>query len=310
MRAAHAIVGAGSGGWIWGVRHTYECPVRWADMDMLRHVNNVTYVDYLQEARIDMFLAHPEFTGGEDLAEGVVVVRHELDFVAPLVFRSQPVLVDAWISEVRAASFTMSYEVYDVVTSDEGGSGRRVYLRASSVLAPFVFASERPRRITDLEREVLTRYLEPHEQRAPVAAAGSSRHVYPLRVRWSDVDAYGHVNNVKYIEYFQEARIRYLTHLQDGPGLGSIVVARTDVDYRRPILFRREPYEVHSWISHVGRSSFAIAAEIRDPSSGTDGRPVLASGRVVAVGFDPETQRSAVLAPEQRARLLAELEAR
>ena len=29
------------------VRHTYECPVRWADMDMLGHVNNVTYVDYL-----------------------------------------------------------------------------------------------------------------------------------------------------------------------------------------------------------------------------------------------------------------------
>jgi len=41
------------------VRHTSQCPVRWADMDMLRHINNVSYVDYLQEARIDMFTAHP-----------------------------------------------------------------------------------------------------------------------------------------------------------------------------------------------------------------------------------------------------------
>lgn len=283
------------------MRHTYECPVRWADMDMLQHVNNVTYVDYLQEARIDMFMAHPEFTGGEDLAEGVVVVRHELDFVAPLVFRSRPVLVDAWISEIRAASFTMSYEVYD----EQPGGGRHVYLRASSVLAPFVFASERPRRISRDERAVLERYLEPAGERRPVVSAGGSRHAYPLRVRWSDVDAYRHVNNVKYIEYFQEARIRYMMRLhQEGDTFGEIVVARTDVDYRRPVLFRLEPYEVHSWISHVGTTSFVIAAEIRD------GDEVLASSRVVAVGFDRSTQRAAPLKPDHRARLVEELDAR
>src|SRR3954447_12099836 len=99
-------------------------------MDMLQHVNNVTYVDYLQEARIDMFTSHPEFRGGEELGEGVVVVRHELEFRAPLTFRSRPVLVDSWITEIRAASFTMAYEVYDVSPAGE----RTVYLRASSVL--------------------------------------------------------------------------------------------------------------------------------------------------------------------------------
>ena len=284
------------------MRHTYECPVRWADMDMLQHVNNVTYVDYLQEARIDMFMAHPEFSGGEDLAEGVVVVRHELDFVAPLVFRSRPVLVDAWITEVRAASFTMAYEVYD-----EGDSGRHVYLRASSVLAPFVFTAERPRRITEVERDVLSRYLEPAEERTPVTGTGSSRHVYPLRVRWSDVDAYRHVNNVKYVEYFQEARLRYLMRQhQEGDTFGDIVVARTDVDYRRPILFRLSPYEVHSWVSHVGRTSFVISAEIRDPEAADPGE-VLASSRTVLVGFDLATQRSAELTPDHRARLVGEL---
>jgi acyl-CoA thioester hydrolase len=285
------------------VRHTYECPVRWADMDMLKHVNNVTYVDYLQEARIDMFMAHPEFSGGEELAEGVVVVRHELDFVAPLTFRKRPVLVDAWISEIRAASFTMAYEVYDAVPDQGAEGGRRVYLRASSLLAPFVFATERPRRITDVEREVLTRYLEPLEPRAPITSAGSPRHVYPLRVRWSDVDAYRHVNNVKYIEYFQEARLRYLMHMhQDGDAFGGLAVARTDVDYRRPVLFRLEPYDVHSWISHVGRTSFVVSAEIRD------GDEVLATSRSVLVGFDQETQRAAKLTPDHRTRLLEQLE--
>jgi acyl-CoA thioester hydrolase len=283
------------------VRHTTECPVRWADMDMLQHVNNVTYVDYLQEARIDMFTSHPEFRGGEDLGEGVVVVRHELDFLAPLSFRSRPILVDSWITEIRASSFTMAYEVYD--EPQPGSSGeRQVYLRASSVLAPFVFATERPRRTSEAEREVLGRYRAPAEPRTPLASTGESRHVYPLRVRWSDVDAYRHVNNVKYIEYFQEARIRYMMRLhQDGDTFGSMVVARMDVDYRRPVLFRLEPYEVHSWISHVGRTSFVIAAEIRD------GDEVLASSRVVAVGFDRDTQRAAPLTPDHRARLVGQL---
>jgi acyl-CoA thioester hydrolase len=273
-------------------------------MDMLQHVNNVTYVDYLQEARIDMFMAHPELGGGEELAEGVVVVRHELEFVAPLVFRSRPVLVDLWITRIRAGSFTMAYEVYDAPTDD--GGERRVYLRASSVLAPFVFAEERPRRLADAERALLERYLAPEEARAEVVAGAGSGHVYPLRVRWSDVDAYRHVNNVKYVEYFQEARLRYMMRLhQDGDTFGEMVVARTDVDYRRPILFRPEPYDVHSWIGHVGRTSFVVAAEIRDPVIG-----VLATSRSVLVGFDRQTQRSAPLTADHRARLVAALEGR
>ena len=37
-----------------------------------------------------------------------------------------------------------------------------------------------------------------------------SRHTYECHVRFSDVDVYGHVNNVKYFEYYQEARIAFL----------------------------------------------------------------------------------------------------
>ena len=122
-------------------------------MDMLKHVNNVTYVDYLQEARIDMFMAHPEFSGGEELAEGVVVVRHELDFVAPLTFRKRPVLVDAWISEIRAASFTVDYEILDAEPE------RRTYVEARTKLVPFDFTANRLRRITPVERTALEKLV-------------------------------------------------------------------------------------------------------------------------------------------------------
>src|SRR3954453_17934857 len=140
-------------------RHIYACPLRWADMDSLGHVNNVTYVDYLQEARVDMLRVHAPASGGEQLAEGVVVVRHEVEFVAPLVFRAEPVRIESWVTQIRAASFTMAYEILDVLPDGE----RRVYTRARTLLTPYIFATERPRRIRDEERAVLTALLEDEE---------------------------------------------------------------------------------------------------------------------------------------------------
>jgi len=142
------------------VRHVYYCPLRWADMDSLGHVNNVTYVDYLQEARVDMLAVHAPETGGEALAEGVVVVRHEVEFVAPLVFRPEPVRIETWVSRIRAASFTMRYEILDELPDGE----RRVYTRAATVLTPFVFATERPRRVSQEEKDVLERFYEAGEE--------------------------------------------------------------------------------------------------------------------------------------------------
>ncbi|MPZ63945.1 MAG: acyl-CoA thioesterase [Propionibacteriales bacterium] len=128
-------------------------------MDSLGHVNNVTYVDYLQEARVDMLSVHAPAPGGEELAEGVVVVRHEVEFLRPLVFRLEPVRIETWVSRIRAASFTMRYEILDEL---DGGE-HRVYTRAATVLTPFVFTAGRPRRIRPEERPILERFLEPDE---------------------------------------------------------------------------------------------------------------------------------------------------
>ncbi len=139
------------------MRHVYYCPLRWADMDLLGHVNNVVYVDYLQEARVDMLAVHAPVTGGEELGDGVVVVRHEVEFLRPLVFRPEPVRIEAWVTQIRAAAFTMRYEILDEMPD----GGRQVYTRAATLLAPYVFSQERPRRIRPQEREVLHRFLEP-----------------------------------------------------------------------------------------------------------------------------------------------------
>ena len=272
--------------------------MRWADLDQLGHVNNVVYVDYLQEARVDMLRAHGR--GPEALAEGLVVVRHEVTYLKPLTFDFQPVSIECWVTDIKAATFTMPYEILHDTATGEGDADRVVYVRATTVLTPFVFAEERPRRITPEERAALAGHLEPDQQprRRTPALPEPVTTSYPVHVRFSDVDVYGHVNNVKYFEYLQESRIAMLSELVPTRGL-SVVVAQTDVDYLQPLLFRAEPYACRSTITRVGTRSMTVESEIRDELR------VLARARVVVVFFDQTTNRSAEPDHDTRQALLA-----
>jgi acyl-CoA thioester hydrolase len=259
--------------------------MRWADMDQLGHINNVVYVDYLQEARVDMLRTHGPAARTGDLAEGVVVVRHEVTYVAPLHFSFRSVSIESWVTEIRAATFTIAYEIFH----EDAEGGRHVYVRAKTVLTPYVFATERPRRLTDVERRTLASFLEPEEPapRPPMPRSRPDRALHhPVHVRFSDVDVYGHVNNVKYFEYIQEARIAGLGQVWEGLDRVPMVVAQTDVDYRVPILFRPEPYDAWSWVTRVGQRSATMESVI------CDGDTTLARARVTMVFFDRETQRS------------------
>lgn len=302
------------------MRHVYECPTRWADLDLLGHVNNVVFVDYLQEARVDMLRVHAPEARSDDLAEGVVVVSHSVTYLRPLHFRLGPVLVDCWVSDIKAATFTLACELYDPPT--EPGGERVVYARATTVLTPYIFATERPRRLAPEEKERLRRFLEPGFEAHPPRVrppsglqerAGAGH--YPMHVRFSDVDAYRHVNNVKYFEFLQESRIAYLVGLEvsastgagadragrdghggSGPGM---VLAHVDMAYRLPILHRSEPYDIWSAVTRVGRTSFQVATEIRD------GDRTLAGGEVTVVFFDPRTERATEPSAQLRALLVS-----
>jgi len=137
-------------------RHVFMLKPRWSDLDAYNHVNNVTWLEYLQEARVDMLFVHAPDRGAEGLAEGVLVVRAEIDYKRPMVFRQAPYPIEMWVAKVGGASFTVAYEIAD----DDGVGGRMVYGRASTVLAPVDMATGRPRRLSPLEREVLQRFVE------------------------------------------------------------------------------------------------------------------------------------------------------
>lgn len=128
-----------------------EVPVRWSDLDAYGHVNNVQYLRYLEEARVYAFRQW----FGQDrslLEEGVLVVRSEIDYLAPLTFSYEPAVVEMWCSRLGAADFDVAYVVR------KPGSPR-AYAHAESTLVTYDLDRERPRRLGDHERASLRRVL-------------------------------------------------------------------------------------------------------------------------------------------------------
>lgn len=135
-------------------RHHYSCPMRWSDMDAFGHVNNVVFIRYLEEARIDFMFRLAQKDGSPSFTGGSVVARHEIDYKLPLVHRHEPVDVELWVTKIGAATLTIAYEIKDEA---------QVYVRASTVIVPYDLQAGRPRRITAEEKSFLLKYLDDAE---------------------------------------------------------------------------------------------------------------------------------------------------
>jgi len=110
-------------------------------------------------------------------------------------------------------------------------------------------------------------------------------------VRWDDIDAFGHVNNAKYLTYIQEARFQWsfyeIQNEGDKPTLVEMVVARNEIDYLVPIHDGGLFYDVNLWVESIGNSSFVLGYEV----VGATG-VVHAKVKSVQVAVSMETKKS------------------
>ncbi|MGK4580770.1 acyl-CoA thioesterase [Kitasatospora sp. HPMI-4] len=150
-------------------RHIYACPLRWSDMDAFGHVNNVVFLRYLEEARIDFMFTQAAAAGAGEFAGGSVVARHEIDYKRPLVHRPTPVTIETWVTRIGNASLTVSYQIKDI--HEDGGE--TVYVEASTVVVPYDLAEGRPRRISPVERKFLSNFMDDVEEAVVADGVGS-----------------------------------------------------------------------------------------------------------------------------------------
>jgi len=114
-----------------------------------------------------------------------------------------------------------------------------------------------------------------------------------VRIRWRDLDAYGHVNNAVYLTYLEEVRDAWAKQV-----LGTefdFVIVRIAIDYRSELSFPDEEVVVRCTGTGVGTSSI----ETREEIVKRDGQ-LAAESESVIVAHDAEARTARPLSEEQR----------
>jgi acyl-CoA thioester hydrolase len=141
----------------------------------------------------------------------------------------------------------------------------------------------------------------------------------PISLRWSDLDAYGHVNNAAMFGLLEEARIYAFWAGDDaydgkpdemapatrifrgGPDAGTItLIARQQAEYLAPIPYLRDPLDVEMWVGALGGASMDVCYEVYSPS-GVTPRVLFARALTTIVVIDAAEQKPRRITDSERA---------
>jgi acyl-CoA thioester hydrolase len=127
----------------------FEVSVRFSDLDVYRHVNNVMHFEYFQESRIKLMR---ELAG--DLHRPglhMVVANTRVDYLGQIPFRHAPYQCPSWISRIGRTSL-----VYQSLVTD----GDRILARGEVVAVCIDAEAMRPVEVPSAYRERIGPYLQ------------------------------------------------------------------------------------------------------------------------------------------------------
>jgi len=130
---------------------------------------------------------------------------------------------------------------------------------------------------------------------------------HPTEVRYGDLDPQGHVNNAKYLTYFEQARIYYLIQLglfskdQSFMEVG-VIIADIHITFHSTTHYE-DPIKVGVRTVKIGNKSLTTEQCVMHAETGE----VMASGIVVLVTFDYEAKKP-IPVPEEWRRKISEFE--
>jgi acyl-CoA thioester hydrolase len=122
-----------------------------------------------------------------------------------------------------------------------------------------------------------------------------------IQRRFSDLDPLGHVNNVAYHDYLQEARMGLIGELEAvvNDDFAQIVVSQ-EIRHRKPLGYDRKPLVIEATVTDMRRTSYSIVYRIID-----DDGEVAAEATTQLAVVDPESGRPIRIPESLRAQLLA-----
>jgi acyl-CoA thioester hydrolase len=252
-----------------------EVPLRWGDLDAQGHINNARYIDYLQDARADFL---HELGIVHLLKEGFTVVTNQIEYSAPGFFSPDPLLVDVGVCAMDDDSVTLAYKLFQADTK---------VATAYTTLCGYDLSTHTRKSLPDYAQDMFASILEPIEPLRPIAWHDMNERakVSTMKVRWSDVDAYDHVNNAKIFDFVQEGRIQFtaapLRGMQGAPDEPEYMwfLVRQDAWYLESVTLRKDPYIVRTGVAKIGNTSLTFSSQVDDPLTGA----ICAQAAAVAV---------------------------
>lgn len=144
------------------------------------------------------------------------------------------------------------------------------------------------------------------------------RYHVPMPLRWSDLDAYNHVNNARFFSLLEEARVKAFWRggddehrpmgIVDAGAAGGdtlTLIARQEAEYLAPIPYQPQPIDIQLWIGKIGAASAEVCYEVWSPVTGDaddeTGRTKYAVAMTTIVFLDAATNRPRRITADERA---------
>ncbi|MGE5642657.1 MAG: acyl-CoA thioesterase [Byssovorax cruenta] len=118
------------------------------------------------------------------------------------------------------------------------------------------------------------------------------RFYHPVEVRYGDLDPQGHLNNAKFLTYFEQARIQYwiqmgfFTKDQSFMEIG-VIVADVHLTYLAPVYFGQD-IKVGVRVAKLGNKSMTWEQNIVEADTGKE----LARGELIIVAYDYKDEKT------------------
>ncbi|NNG98213.1 acyl-CoA thioesterase [Gordonia araii] len=104
-------------------------------------------------------------------------------------------------------------------------------------------------------------------------------------VRWSDMDAFGHVNHARMVTLMEEARVEWL--LSAGPEyqplIKSAMIVHVDIRYQSQLRHTDSPLQIGMWIKGFRSVDFTIGYEIRAAGAAVESKAACVATTQMAV---------------------------
>ena len=131
------------------------------------------------------------------------------------------------------------------------------------------------------------------------------RFYHPVEVRYGDLDPQGHLNNAKFLTYFEQARIQYwiqmgfFTKDQSFMEIG-VIVADVHLTYLAPVYFGQD-IKVGVRVAKLGNKSMTWEQNIVEADTGKE----LARGELIIVAYDYKDEKTIALPQLWREKIIA-----